>query len=141
MRLLVTRAEPGASIFAEELRELGHEPILQPLLEFRALNFDPAKLRAAQALIITSGNCLRALEEMSLFAHVTDVPLYCVGEGTGRRAQAVGFKEPLATADTAEQLAAKIIASGTQECHSCPPDRGTSGFRSGRSAFARRISH
>ena len=67
MRLLVTRPEPGASIFAEELRELGHEPILQPLLEFRALNFDPAKLRAAQALIITSGNCLRALEEMSPF--------------------------------------------------------------------------
>jgi uroporphyrinogen-III synthase len=114
MRLLVTRPEPGASIFAEELRELGHEPILQPLLEFHALNFDPAKLRAAQALIITSGNCLRALEEMSPFAHVTDVPLYCVGEGTARRAQAAGFKELLATADTAEQLAAKIIASGSK---------------------------
>ena len=98
MRLLVTRPEPGASILAEELRELGHEPILQPLLEFRALNFDPAKLRAAQALIITSGNCLRALEDMRLFAHLADVPLYCVGEETARRAQATGFKELLATA-------------------------------------------
>jgi uroporphyrinogen-III synthase len=112
MRLLVTRPEPDASIFAEELRGLGHEPILQPLLEFRALNVDPAKLRAAEALIITSGNCLRALEETSLFAHVRDVPLYCVGAGTARRAQAMGFKNLLATADTAGQLAAKIIASG-----------------------------
>ena len=114
MRLLVTRPEPGASILAEELRELGHEPILQPLLEFRALNFDAAKLRAAQALIITSGNCLRALEEMCLFPHATDVPLYCVGEGTAGRAQAMGFKNLLATADTAEQLTAKIIASGSR---------------------------
>ena len=114
MRLLVTRPEPDASLFAEELRGLGHEPILQPLLEFRALNFDPAKLRAAQALIITSGNCLRALEETSLFAHVTHVPLYCVGEGTAGRAQAMGFKNLLATADTAEQLVAKIIASGSR---------------------------
>jgi uroporphyrinogen-III synthase len=114
MRLLVTRPEPGASILAEELRELGHEPILQPLLEFRALNFDPAKLHAAEALIITSGNCLRALEDMRLSAHATDIPLYCVGEETARRAQAAGFKELLATADTAEQLAAKIIATGNR---------------------------
>jgi uroporphyrinogen-III synthase len=114
MRLLVTRPEPDASLFAEELRGLGHEPILQPLLEFRALNFDLAELCAAQALIITSGNGLRALEETSLFAHVTDVPLYCVGERTAGRAQAMGFKDLLATADTAEQLAAKIIASGSR---------------------------
>ena len=65
MRLLVTRPEPDASTFAEELRGLGHEPVLQPLIEFRALDFNPAKLRTAQAIIITSGNCLRALEETS----------------------------------------------------------------------------
>ena len=114
MRLLVTRPEPDASTFAEELRGLGHEPVLQPLIEFRALDFNPAKLSTAQAIIITSGNCLRALEETSSLAHVTDVPLNCVGEETARRARAMGFQNLLATADTAEQLAAKIIASGSK---------------------------
>ena len=112
MRLLVTRPEPDASIFAEELRGLGHEPVLQPLIEFRVLEFDLEPLRAAEVLIITSGNSLRALQERGVIKDIHGKPLYCVGEQTAKRALAVGFETVLEIAQTGEELARKIIASG-----------------------------
>ncbi len=114
MRLLVTRPEPDASAFAEELRGLGHEPVLQPLLEFQRLDFDLDPIHGAQAIVITSGNSLRALEGSSA-ADVAGAGLYCVGEETARRAREMGFKNLLATADTAERLAAKIAASARKD--------------------------
>ena len=112
MRLLVTRPEPDASIFAAELRGLGHEPVLQPLLEFRVLEFDLEPLRAAEVLIITSGNSVRALQERGVIKDIRGKPLYCVGEQTAQRALAVGFQTVLEIAQTGEELARKIIASG-----------------------------
>ena len=111
MRLLVTRPEPDASILAEELRGLGHEPVLQPLLQLRTLDFNLKVLRAAQAIIITSSNCLRAIEDIPGLEESAGIPLYCVGEETARRAQATGFRNLLATAETAAQLAARVLSS------------------------------
>jgi uroporphyrinogen-III synthase len=111
MRLLVTRPEPEASAFADELRALGHEPVLQPLLEFRVLDFDAALLRAAGALIVTSGASLRALDERGCIEDLAAKPLYCVGCETARKALEAGFKTVLAIAETGEELAGKIAAS------------------------------
>ncbi len=115
MRLLVTRPEPDASAFADELRALGHEPILEPLLEFRCLDFDARLLDAAQALIVTSGNGLRALQARDDFKDILDKPLYCVGEQTAKRALSAGFKTVLEIAETGEVLAGKIVASGQKD--------------------------
>ncbi len=115
MRLLVTRPEPDASIFAEELRGLGHEPILQPLIEFHVLDFDLPPLRAAEVLIVTSGNSLRALQERGVVEDILGKPLYCVGEQTAKRALAAGFETVLEIADTGEELARKVIASGRRD--------------------------
>jgi uroporphyrinogen-III synthase len=115
MRLLVTRPEPDAATFAEELRGLGHEPILQPLLEFRVLDFDLTPLRSAEILIITSGNSLRALRERGVIKDILGKPLYCVGEQTAKRALGAGFETVLAIAETGEELARKIIASGRRD--------------------------
>lgn len=113
MRLLVTRPEPDASVFAEELRARGHDPVVEPLLEFHALPFDSAPLSDAQAFIITSGNALRAIGQAA--CQIASVPLYCVGEETARRARSLGFQNVLATADNAERLAQKIIACATKD--------------------------
>ncbi len=110
MRVLVTRPEPEAAAQADELRGMGHEPVLQPLLEFRALDFDPAPLRSAAALIFTSGNALRALREKIDPRDIAQTPVLCVGSETARRARAAGFKSVAATADTAEELSAKIVS-------------------------------
>jgi len=114
MRLLVTRPEPDAGALAEELRNLGHEPVLEPLLEFRVLDFDLAPLKTADALIFTSGNGLRALREKLNPGCISSCPVFCVGSATERRAREAGFKTIAAVADTAEELAGKIAAVATK---------------------------
>jgi uroporphyrinogen-III synthase len=119
MRLLVTRPEPEAGVQAEELRSLGHEPVIQPLLRFQRLDFDPAPLRDCGALIFTSANSLRALGELDLRA-LSGIPLFCVGSETARRAQSLGFHFIAAVTDTAKELSASIgalIAAGTKLVH------------------------
>jgi uroporphyrinogen-III synthase len=111
MRLLVTRPEPDASAFSAELSALDHEPILQPLIEFHRLEFDARPLRAAGALVVTSGNALRALQQEVSSRDILDVPLFCVGTETAKRARSIGFRSLAAVADTAEELTAKIISS------------------------------
>jgi uroporphyrinogen-III synthase len=115
MRLLVTRPEPDASLTANELHDLGHEAVLQPLLEFRGLDFDASTLKIATALIVTSGNALRALQEKLNIGDVAHIPLFCAGEETGRRALQAGFRSIAATACNAEELASKIV-------HAAPKD-------------------
>jgi uroporphyrinogen-III synthase len=109
MRLLVTRPEPDASLLAEELRDMGHEPVLQPLLEFRCLDFDAGPIKTAGALVVTSSNALRALQEKLRIADIVDIPLFCTGDETARRASQAGFRHIAAAAPTAEQLTAKIV--------------------------------
>ena len=109
MRLLVTRPEPDASLMAQELRDLGHEAILQPLLEFRSLDFDAGPLKTAAALIVTSGNALRALQEKLKIEDISHIPLYSTGEETARRASQAGFRCLAATARTAKELSSKIV--------------------------------
>jgi uroporphyrinogen-III synthase len=111
MRLLVTRAEPDAGALAEELRSLGHDPVLQPLLEFRVLEFDERPLRAAYGIIFTSRNAVRALLEKIELGSICDAPIFCVGSETERHAREAGFKTIVATAETAEELVAKILAA------------------------------
>ncbi len=113
MRLLVTRPEPDASALADELRHLGHEAVVQPLLEYRALDFDAAAIEAADALIFTSGNGLRALRKKLDPGRIPS-PVFCVGGETERRAREAGFKNIAATAATAEELTAKIVAAATK---------------------------
>ena len=104
MRLLVTRPEPDAAALADELLALGHEPVVQPLLEFQPLDFDPAPLKAAGALIVTSRNGLRALQGRIDPGAIAGCPVFCVGGETERGLRQAGFQTIAAVAETAEQL-------------------------------------
>jgi uroporphyrinogen-III synthase len=120
MRLLVTRPEPDASHLAEELRDLGHEAVLQPLLEFRSLDFDADTLKAAAALIVTSGNALRAVQAKLKIEDIAHIPLFCTGEETARRATAAGFRRIAAVTCTAGELVPKIalaVQKGSRLVH------------------------
>jgi uroporphyrinogen-III synthase len=114
MRLLVTRPEPDAGAQAEELRNLGHEPVLQPLLEFHVLDFDWAAVETADALIFTSRNALRALSEKFDPGCIPACPVYCVGSETERRLRQAGFQTIAAVAETAEELAGKIARTAAK---------------------------
>jgi uroporphyrinogen-III synthase len=109
MRVLVTRPEPEASSFAAEIRALGHEPLLQPLLEFRVLDFELADGDEADALVLTSGNALRALEATGGVESLRAIPLFCVGYETAQKARAAGFTRILGTAPDGASLSREIL--------------------------------
>ncbi len=91
-RVLITRSEPGAHATAALLRELGLEPIVEPLFELEPLL---PVLMDFDALAFTSANGVR---EFARLSERRDVPVYCVGNRTAEQAVEVGFAE-VASAD------------------------------------------
>jgi len=93
MRVLVTRPEPDARREADALRERGYDPVLAPLLGIEFLKDVPLDLEGAQAVVITSRNALRALEDHPQREEVAALPLFAVGEATAWAGRQFGFSE------------------------------------------------
>lgn len=104
MRLLVTRPEPDASRQAEDLRAMGHEPVLAPLLTIKLVEDVPLQLEHAQALIITSRNALRAIAARPELNEALGLPLYAVGEATAHAAAELGFRHVVTGPGTGAEL-------------------------------------
>lgn len=85
MRVLVTRPRVPAERTAARLRELGHDPVIDPVIEIRGLSLAPINPAGVAAVIVTSANALTALRPDLL-----DLPLFAVGEATAQRARAAG---------------------------------------------------
>lgn len=92
MRILITRPLEDAPRQAEQLRTLGHTPLIFPLLEIAYASLSPLQLDGIQALIVTSQNALRALAHNASFEDAKSLPLYCVGPATADLARDLGFK-------------------------------------------------
>lgn len=141
-RILVTRAEPGASETAMRVSALGLDPILSPALEIVATGHTPhSAIDGAAGLIFTSANGVRFFAEASLRR---DLPTWCVGLATSEAAEEAGFADvrnadgdadtlfeviaaapdagPLvhvANAHAAGELAARLAGAG-REVRFCP---------------------
>ncbi|MGC9953816.1 MAG: uroporphyrinogen-III synthase [Rhizomicrobium sp.] len=88
MRVLLTRPQDDAEIFAERLRERGHETLSAPLLAVRFRDDPPLALDGVQGVLVTSANGVRALARRT---ERRDLPVYAVGPQTALEAQSVGF--------------------------------------------------
>lgn len=88
MKLWVTRTEPDAEATARRLRDLGHEPVVAPLLEVRPLAGVKADFRGVSALAFTSRNGVSAFAALS---KRRNLPVYTVGEATAEAARHAGF--------------------------------------------------
>ncbi|WP_187968776.1 uroporphyrinogen-III synthase [Aquibium microcysteis] len=109
VRVLVTRPEPGATATARRLAAAGHEPILLPLSETRAL---PAALPppdAVDVVAVTSANALRHLPAVP--AALLARPCYAVGGRTAQAARGAGFGDVRAAAGDGAALAAMIAGA------------------------------
>ncbi len=111
MRLVVTRPEPDASRTAEALGKLGHEPILSPMLD---ILLDPAAAlpeHAFQAVLVTSGNAVRALALHVDRARLVPLPLFAVGDQTAVEARRAGFAQARSAGGAVDDLAAMAAAA------------------------------
>jgi uroporphyrinogen-III synthase len=103
LRLLVTRAEPGASATAARLAAMGHETVLLPCLAVKTL--PPRLPEHPAALVVTSGQAVPALP-----ARLHNVPVFCVGDATGAKLRQAGFTRVESAAGDAGDLFRLILA-------------------------------
>jgi uroporphyrinogen-III synthase len=106
MKVWITRAEPGAGETAQRLIELGHEPLVAPLLVVRRLGEASPDLTDVGALAFTSANGVRAFADLS---DRRDLPVFAVGEATATAAREAGFAAVHAGPSDVAALAAAII--------------------------------
>jgi uroporphyrinogen-III synthase len=107
MRLLLTRAEPGAGISAGRLRSLGHDVVLDPMLRIDHLP-EPSDLPAPAALILTSANGVRALASWPASARWRDLPVFVIGSTTAEAARAAGYRRVRSAEGNADAFFALI---------------------------------
>ena len=140
MRVWVTRAQPQAAATAERLVQMGHEPVVSPLIETRLVPATLDGLAGAGALAFTSQAAIDAALLQDLVPALADLPVFAVGDATADAAQRAGFKQVLSAGGAITDLATLILAS--------PPllgwrsgsfERAPTGRRPGRSTQARRL--
>jgi uroporphyrinogen-III synthase len=117
MRLIITRPAEDAERQAAQIRALGHEPLIYPLMEVLYQQVTPLQLDGVQALIATSRNALRGLSRNSAFADAKLLPVYCVGDSTADYARELGFIYVFSGEGTAQDLL-KLIS------HALHPESG-----------------
>lgn len=112
MRLLLTRTEPDATRSAAQLRALGHDVTVAPLLRVEHLPARTIDLDGVQALVATSPNTLRALQNHPDAQRLTALPIVVVGPGTASAARDMGFttliEGPAAARDLPRLIAARL---------------------------------
>lgn len=88
MRILITRPREDAEPFARALIALGHEAVIEPLLEIDYLTGAPLDLIGTQGVLVTSANGARAL---ALRTPVRDIDIVAVGPTSASAAREAGF--------------------------------------------------
>ena len=103
----ITRAEPGATLTADRVAAMGHEPLVAPLLRIETLPDVAVDLTGVAALAFTSSNGVRAFAEL---CPRRDLRVFAVGAGTTAAAKAAGFKAVLSADGDVAALAGRIAA-------------------------------
>ena len=109
MRLLVTRPEPEAEETAARLRSLGHEVLVQPLLDIAFVE-PPADAPKPTAIVVTSRNGVRALGQWPAAADWLDRPVFTTGAATAEAARAAGFADVRSGGGDVAALTKRILA-------------------------------
>jgi uroporphyrinogen-III synthase len=105
MRLLVTRPAQDGEALAARLREMGHEPVLAPVMEIVPRQNAALSLEGVQAVLITSRNGARALAAATTRR---DLPVYAVGDSSAGDAKAAGFAEVFSASGDVGTLTALV---------------------------------
>lgn len=114
MRILVTRPVEDGEAIAARLREMGHEPVMAPLLSFQAIDGPEPDFTGVQAILASSANGIRALAQRS---SRRDIPVFAVGPQTTEEAHKAGFAD-VKNADGDAKALAQATARWTS------PDKG-----------------
>ena len=90
MRLLLTRPQADSEKLARQLAARGVSSVIEPLLRIRVRKGPSLDTAGVAALAFTSANGVHAFTERS---SRRDLPVFAVGDATGRAARDAAFKE------------------------------------------------
>lgn len=109
MRVLVTRPEPEATRTAARLRKLGHELVVFPLSQIRAIAVrDAVSASDFDAIAVTSANAIRHAPK-ELLASLKQLRCYAVGKSTAIAARDAGFADIVEGPGDAAGLAETVV--------------------------------
>ncbi len=112
VRMLVTRPEPDASETALKLSALGIEPVVEPLLRYETLTTTLPDPKGFAALVLTSANALRALEQRRVIDTYRHLQTFTVGDRTAAAARKLGFTDVVSAEGDARDLVALLAEAG-----------------------------
>ncbi len=116
MRLLVTRPEPDGERTAADLRALGHDVILAPLLRVELVPDADLGNGPWAAILLTSANGARAIAAHKRRGELIALPMLAVGEASAAAARSAGFSDVTSAGgdggDLARLGAAKFAGAG-----------------------------
>ena len=104
MKVLIVRAAEEARRTAARLEAAGHQAIIAPVLDIRALDFEPPE-GSFDAVLATSAHAFGRRERI---AALCGLPIYVVGARTSEAAQKAGFFQSKIIAANAEELARAV---------------------------------
>jgi uroporphyrinogen-III synthase len=107
LRVLITRPREDAAPLARILEGMGHEAVIEPLLDIRYEDGPPLDLDGVRGLLLTSANGVRALARRT---DRRDLPAWAVGDATARAAREAGFLQVESAGGDVASLAALVAA-------------------------------
>jgi len=107
--VVVTRPEPDASDYADELKSHGFDVFIEPMLEIEPADFDAPDLDAYDGVLVTSANALRFLDPR-FRGEDSHLVVYCVGKYTAQAARDAGFANAISVDGTGADLLAYVLA-------------------------------
>lgn len=111
MAILVTRPAPDNEKTAEALRSRGHNVLLSPMLRFEPVAFEDDGEVAFDAVILSSANAVRAIENHPVRPRLMLLPVFAVGGHTAQVARDAGFTNITIAEGDAVSLRECIVAS------------------------------
>jgi uroporphyrinogen-III synthase len=111
LAVLVTRPQPDDEATAAGLRARGLEVLLAPMLRFEPVVFNDDADARYGAVIVTSANALRGIEDHLAGTRLLKLPLFAVGERTAAAARRIGFAEVIPATGDATGLRDSVLAS------------------------------
>lgn len=111
MAILVTRPAPDNEKTAAALQASGHDVLLSPMLRFEPVSFEDDGAIAFDAVILSSANAVRAIENHAIRPRLVLLPVFAVGEHTARVARDAGFTNITVADGDAISLRDRVVES------------------------------
>src|ERR1700755_1912375 len=92
MTILVMRPVPDNEKTAAALRAMGYDVLLSPSLRFEALPLYDDHGANYDAVVVTSANALRGIEDSAILLRLRKLTLFAVGDASAELAHQSGFE-------------------------------------------------